>query len=70
MKKTLIILLFLLINCNDKNDNSKQTTMNKKPIFTLFPMEEICYDGVVYLFHQHNFSSVKFNKNGKIETCQ
>jgi hypothetical protein len=70
MKKTLMILLFLSISCSDKNDNLKQTTMNGKQIFTLFPMEEICYDGVVYLFHPNRFSSVKFNKEGKIETCQ
>jgi hypothetical protein len=69
MKKTLIILLFLSINCSDNNDNLKSATMNGKPIFTLFPLQEICYDGVVYLIGQH-FSSVKFNKNGKIETCQ
>ena len=68
MKKTLIILL-LSISCSDNNDNPKSATMNGKPIFTLFPLEEICYDGVVYLIGQH-FSSVKFNKNGKIETCQ
>lgn len=69
MKKTLIILLFLLISCSDKDNNSKTTTRNGKQIFTLFPMEEICYDGVVYLFGQY-FSSVKFNKDSKIETCQ
>lgn len=70
MKKTLMILLFLSISCNHKDNNSKTTTINGKPIFTLYPMEEICYDGVVYLLHPNNFSSVKFNKNGRIETCQ
>lgn len=70
MKKILIILLFLFINCSDKNDNSKRTIMNGKEIFTLYGMQEICYDGVVYLFHPNNFSSVKFNKDGKIEKCQ
>ena len=70
MKKTLIILLFFSsTSCSDNNDNPKSATMNGKPIFTLFPLEEICYDGVVYLIGKR-FSSVKFNKNGKVETCQ
>lgn len=69
MKKTLIILLFLSIGCSD-NDNLKSATKDGKQIF-IFQLQEICYDGVVYLFSKrNNFSSVKFNKDGKIETCQ
>jgi hypothetical protein len=60
------ILLFL-ISC--KNKESKASTLEGKEIFTIINIEEFCYDGVIYLTSPH-FSSVKFNKNGKIETCE
>ena len=69
-------ILILAYGCGMKNSDSE-----KKPIivpvsnggfFDRVQIEEVCYDGVVYLInkiHSNKFSSVKFNRDGKIQTC-
>jgi hypothetical protein len=62
-------ILILAYGCGMKNSDNE-----KKPIFVV-PSSgglEICYDGVVYLLNNVNsnkFSSIKFNRDGYIQTC-
>ena len=69
-------ILILAYGCDMKNSDKE-----KKPIFFVpsngglggrLQIEELCYDGVVYLINNVNsnkFSSVKFNRSGYIQTC-
>lgn len=70
------LLIVIACGCGMKNSDKE-----KKPIIVLpsnggfldrLQIEELCYDGVVYLINNVNsnkFSSVKFKRNGRIETC-
>ena len=70
------LLIAFACGCGMQNPDKE-----KKPIFVVpsnggffdrVQIEELCYDGVVYLINNLNsnkFSSVKFNRNGRIQTC-
>lgn len=57
MKYILILLTLLIVGCSPSKE--------------LKPMEEMCYDGVVYISNGTGFSnlSVKFNPDSTVITC-
>ena len=62
----------LLLTCNTQDSSKKIITEGFIYGLDTIEIEEVCYDGVVYLInkiHSNKFSSVKFNRSGYIQTC-
>lgn len=77
MKKFLIPLLaFVLVGCdNTKTDPDKPVFLtSENKLINARGAQEVCYDGVVYLYfpvsgrHQA-FGGAKLNKDGQVVTC-
>lgn len=57
------IILILLTGCTFPTEEEQKQRYRDK-----LYSNQICLDGVVYIYDTHRFS-VKFNKNSKVELC-